>query len=115
MATTFPLSTYPLRDTTRMQDDLVTARDVLDDGNMRIRVLGTDNFQVIRCVFNPMTVASKVTFEAYLRTNVATEFDIVTDSSSPTVTYRGYIWTDPTYQKADGLYTVSFDFRGIIV
>ena len=115
MATTFPLSTYPLRDTTRMQDDLVTARDVLDDGNMRIRVLGTDAFQVIRCVFNPISESAKVTFEAYLRSNTATEFDIVTDTSSPTVTYRGYIWSDPVYAKSSGLYTVSFDFRGIVV
>ena len=115
MATTFPLSTYPLRDSSRMQDDLVTMRDRLDDGSMRIRVLGTSNFSTIRCVFNPMSVASKVTFEAYLRANTATEFDIITDSSSPTITYRGYIWSDPSYTKRDGLYTVSFDFRGVIV
>ena len=115
MATVFPVSTYPLRDSTRMQDDFITARDVLDDGNMRIRVLGGDTFQTVRCVFNPMPIASKVTFEAYLRTNRATEFDLVTDSSSPTVTYRGYIWGDPSYNQDDGLYTVSFEFRGKVV
>lgn len=115
MATTFPLSTYPLRDTTRMEDDLVVERDRLDDGEMRIRVLGTSTFHMIRCVFNPMTAATKVTFEAYLRANASTEFDMVTDTSSPTVTYRGYIWTDPKYAQQDGLYTVSFDFRGKVV
>ena len=115
MATEFPLSTYPLRDSSRMQDDLVTSRDRLDDGNMRIRVLGTDTFHTIRCVFAPMGESTKVTFEAYLRTNKATEFDIVTDSSSPTVTYRGYMWSDPSYSQSNGLYTVSFDFRGKVV
>lgn len=115
MATTFPVSTYPLRETTRTDDDTVVMRDRLDDGNMRIRALGTDTFHNITCVFNPMTVASKVTFQAYLRANMTTEFDIVTDSSSPTVTYRGYIWTDPRYMKDNGLYTVTFDFRGKVV
>lgn len=112
MATTFPLSTYALRDTSNMQDDFVTSRDALDDGNMRIRVLGTDTFHTVRCVFCPMSEATKVTFEAYLRANRATEFDMVIDTSSPTVTYTGYIWSDPQYSQSNGLYTVSFDFRG---
>jgi hypothetical protein len=98
-----------------MQDDFVTMRDRLDDGNPRIRVLGTDDFQIIRCLFNPMSIASKVTFEAYLRANKATEFDIITDDSSPTVTYRGYIWSDPRYALSNGYYTVGFDFRGMVV
>jgi hypothetical protein len=115
MATAFPTSTYPLRDTTRMGDDLVTMRDRLDDGNMRIRVLGTDVFHDISCVFSPMSEASKVTFQAYLQANRATEFTITLDSSSPTVTYQGYIWSDPRYAKDSGLYTVSFDFRGKVV
>jgi len=115
MATAFPTSTYPLRDTTRMQDDYVTMRDRLDDGNPRIRVLGTSIFHEIRCVFNPMSEADKVTFQAYLQTNKATEFTITTDTSSPTVTYQGYIWSDPSFSKDSGLYTVSFDFRGKVV
>ena len=121
MATTFPLSTYPLRESSVMTDDAVMARDILDDGEMRIRQLGASNFATIRCVFNPISVNTKMTFQAYLRLNRATEFDMTVETpaaSSPTIAtkiYRGYIWSDPTYQKQDGLYTVSFDFRGKVV
>jgi len=121
MATTFPLSTYPLRETSVMSDDPVMARDILDDGEMRIRQLGASNFSTIRCVFNPISTDTKITFQAYLRANRATEFDMTIDTpspASPTVTttvYRGYIWSSPTYQMQDGLYTVSFDFRGKVV
>ncbi len=121
MATTFPLSTYPLRDSSVMEDDQVISRDVLDDGEMRIRQLGGSNFATIRCVFTPISVDTKITFQAYLRANRTTEFDMTIDTpsaSSPTVVakiYRGYLWSDPRYQKQDGLYTVSFDFRGKVV
>ena len=116
MATTFPLSTYPLSDKTRMDDDHVVARDRLDDGSMRIRVLGSDTFRIIRCVFEHLTEAQASTFEAYLITNRATEFDMVIDSQSPITTYQGYIWSDPRISVTSGfLYTFQFDFRGKVV
>jgi hypothetical protein len=121
MATTFPLSNYRLRQSSVMSDDPVMARDILDDGEMRIRQLGASNFSTIRCVFNPISTDTKITFQDYLRTNRATEFDMTIDTpspSSPTIVakiYRGYIWSSPTYQKQDGLYTVSFEFRGKVV
>ena len=121
MATTFPLSTYPLRESSVMSDDPVMARDILDDGEMRIRQLGASNFATIRCVFNPISTDTKITFQAYLRANRATEFDMTIDTpspASPTIAakiYRGYIWSNPTYQMQDGLYTVSFDFRGKVI
>ena len=76
MATTFPLTTYPLRDSSVMADDPVMARDILDDGEMRIRQLGASSFATIRCVFNPISTDTKITFQAYLRANRATEFDM---------------------------------------
>jgi hypothetical protein len=116
MATAFPLTTYPLSDRTQFNAEHVVARDVLDDGEMRLRVLGASTYCTIRCVFSPMTKATSDTFEAYLITNRATEFTMVLTDASPTVaTHQGYIWSDPTVSVSNGLYTWSFDFRGKIV
>lgn len=116
MPTTFPLSTYPLSDKTRMDDSQTVARDVLDDGTMRVRVLGSDNFRTIRCVFEHLSASQASTFEAYLNANRATEFDMVIDSESPITTYQGYIWSDPSVSVSHGrLYTFRFDFRGKVV
>lgn len=116
MATTFPLSTYPLSDKTRVSDDQVVSRESMDDGFPRIRVLGSNTFRVISCVFENFTEAQASAFEDYLNTNRSTEFDIVLDSQSPTTTYRGYIWTDPRATVTQGVWwNYTFDFRGQVV
>jgi hypothetical protein len=116
MAIAFPLSTYPLSDRTQINDEHTVARDVLDDGTMRIRVLGDSTFRTVRCVFNYLTESESSTFEQYLITNRATEFTMVLDSQSPTTTYQGYIWSNPSVSVRDGnLYTWQFDFRGKVV
>lgn len=116
MATSFPLSTYPLSDRTQVNEDHVISRDLLDDGEMRVRVLGGSTFRTIRCVFQYLTEAQSSTFEAYLIANRATEFTMVIDSQSPVTTYQGYIWSDPALSVSEGiLYTWSFDFRGKVV
>ena len=55
MATPFPQSTYTISDRTQFNDDHVVSRDLLDDGSMRLRVLGDSSYQIIRCVFEHMT------------------------------------------------------------
>jgi len=116
MATTFPVSTYPLEEATRMEDDDPVMLDVLDDGEMRLRVLGTSSYQRIRCSFTPMTPQQKDTFAAYIRTNRAVEFDLTTDSTSPTILYRGYIVpATARYNPRSGYYSVTMDFRGKVV
>ena len=116
MATAFPLTTYPLSDRTQFNAEHIVARDVLDDGEMRIRVLGASTFVIIRCVFSPMSKATSDVFEAYLITNRSTEFTMVLSDASPTVaTHQGYIWSDPTVSVSNGLYTWSFDFRAKVV
>lgn len=116
MATTFPLSTYPLSDKTRMSDDHTVARDLLDDGTMRVRVLGGSTYRLIRCVFENLTESQASTLEDYLITNRVTEFDMVLDSESPITTYQGYLWGDPQITVAHGvLHSVRVDFRGEVV
>lgn len=116
MATTFDLTTYPLSDRSRFVDDHTVARDLLDDGTMRIRVLGASTFRIIRCVFEHLTEADAATFEAYLITNRATLFDMVFPFDSPVTTYQGYIWSTPQNTVTNGTFhVVSFDFRGVVV
>jgi len=116
MATTFPVSTYPLEEATRMEDDDPVMLDVLDDGEMRMRVLGNSSFHRVRLAFTPMTPQQKDTFATYIRTNRATEFDLTTDSTSPAILYRGYIVPSSTrYNPDNGYYRVTMDFRGKVV
>ncbi len=111
MATAFPVSTYTLSDRTQFSAEHIVARDVLDDGEMRMRVLGGTTFSTIRCVFNPMSQATSDTFGAYLSTNRATEFTMLIGST----THIGYIWSDPALSVSNGLYTWSFDFRAKVL
>ena len=109
----FDLTTYPLSDRTRMVDDLVVARDIMDDGTLGIRVLGGDTFRVIACEFEPMTEATSAAFSSYLITNRATELDMVFTLVSPLETYRGYILTPPQLNVRDGVWHIwRLDFRG---
>jgi len=113
MATTFPLSTYPLSATTGMEDDYAVERDIMDDGEMAVRVMGASTYREFKCVFQPMSLQTSKTFTDYLRTNRATEFDIVTAWSSPQTTYRGYIWSNTQVDASEGnLVIPSFTFRG---
>jgi len=112
MATAFDLTTYPLADRTQFVSDHTAVRDVLDDGNMRIRVLGDDTFRLIRCVFMPMSKSESAAFENYLITNRATDFTMTFAWSSPEDVYTGYIWGDPRLTVNGPLHFWSFDFRG---
>lgn len=114
MATAFDLTTYPLSDRTSFINDKTVMRDILDDGNMRIRVLGGDTFRTINCIFKHMSEATSAAFEAYLITNRATEFTMTMPwSSSPIDIYTGYIFSDPSVTVVDGIWHVwSFQFRG---
>lgn len=116
MATAFDLTTYPLSDATRFINEKNVMRDILDDGNMRIRVLGADSFRTINCVFKHMTEATSAAFEAYLITNRATEFTMTMPwSVSPIDVYTGYIFSDPQMVVVDGfLHVWSFTFRGSV-
>lgn len=112
MATTFPLDTYTLDDTTTFVDSIAYRRDIMDDGSPSITALGNTRYRTMRCVFGPMYGDTSETFETYLITNLATEFDMVYKSN----TYRGYIMSDPKTEPFDGDMTrVSFDFRGYLV
>ena len=115
MATTFPVSTYPLSDRSRFEDDHTIARDMMSDGTMKVRVLGSQTFRTINCVFEHLSTTTFDTFMAYLRTNRATEFDLSIAFASPQETITGYIWSDPRVTVTEGdLYTVSFDLRGYV-
>lgn len=112
MATTFPLSTYPLEDRSTFVDEYRVSRDVLDDGSMSLAVLGDTHYRLVRCVFSPLTAATSATFETYLQTNRSTEFDLVYQG----ITYTGYIWSDIRTEPLEGALTrVSFDFRGEVI
>lgn len=105
----FPLATYPLSDNTNFQDDHTVARDLLDDGEMRIRVMGTDTYETIRLVFAPLDAATAAVLQTYLRTNKTTEFFITYQS----VTYTGFLWSEVRARPFDAiLATVSVAFRG---
>lgn len=113
MPTTFPLSTYPLDSTTGLEDEHTVERDLMDDGEMAVRVLGASTYRIFTCVFTPMSVQTAKTFADYLRTNRATEFDIITAYTSPVTTYRGYIWSNIEEDNTEGNLSVfSFAFRG---
>lgn len=113
MATAFPLATYPLSDKTRTMADYVVSRKRLDDGEPKIRVLGTSTFTLIKCVFENLTEAQSVALENYLITNLATEFTMVVSDLSGANTYQGYFWSDPEDRARDGAWhTVKIDFRG---
>lgn len=115
MATTFPLSTYALSDRSRFIDDHTVARDMMSDGSMKVRVLGSSNYRTINCVFEYLDTTTFQTFMSYLRTNRVTEFDLTISFASPAETLTGYIWSDPRVTPAYGrLYTVDFDFRGVV-
>ena len=109
----FDTTTYPLSDRTRFIDDLTVARDIMDDGEIGIRVLGDSTFRVIVCEFQPMTEAVSAAFSSYLITNRATELDMVFTFGSPLETYRGYIISSPQLVVSNGkLHLWRFDFRG---
>lgn len=113
MATAFNLSTYPLSDQTTLINEKNVMRDILDDGNMRIRVLGGDTFRNISCVFQLMSEATSAAFENYLITNRATEFTMTFTFGSPQDVYTGYIWSEPSVAVIDGIWHQwSFVFRG---
>lgn len=116
MPTEFDQASYPLSDKTTMTSDFVVARDRLDDGTGRIRVLGTSTFRIINCVFENLTEAQSIALENYLIANLATEFTMVVSGLSGSNTYQGYLWSDPYQSVRDGAwYTVKVDFRGEVV
>lgn len=105
----FPLTTYPLSDKTNFRDDHTIARDLLDDGEMRIRVIGTDTYDTLRLVFAPLDDVAAAALQAYLRTNRVTEFYITYQSA----TYTGYLWSEVRARPFDAiLSTISVAFRG---
>ena len=113
MATTFPLSTYPLSDRTRISEDHTVLRDLLDDGTMRVRVVGSSSFAVLSLVWEYLDGSTCDALLSYIKTNRVTEFDITVAYSSPVVTYTGYFWDDPQVTPSQGkLYTVTATFRG---
>ena len=115
MATAFPLSTYPLSDKSTFVDDHSVIRDLLDDGTMRVRVVGDSTYRTIRCVFEHLSSTTLNTFQAYLITNRVTEFTLTIAFSSPSMTYTGYFWSEPQVTVSNGsLYTVTVDFRGSV-
>ena len=113
MATAFDLTTYPLSDQTTFLNEKNVVRDVLDDGNMRLRVLGGDSFRSITCVFQLMSEATSAAFENYLITNRATEFTMTFAFGSPQDVYTGYIWSEPNVTVIDGVWHQwTLTFRG---
>jgi len=115
MATTFPLSTYQLSDRSRFTDEQTVAQDLMSDGSMKVRVLGSSTYRTINCVFEYLDSTTFQTFMSYLRTNRVTEFDMTIAFSSPQETITGYIWSEPRVTVSEGkLYTVDFDFRGAV-
>lgn len=113
MATTFPVSTYPLSDRTRILPQQNIARDMLDDGTPRVRQFSATNHCTVNCVFEYVTGDTVDALLAYLNTNKTTEFDLVIPFSSPVVTVTGYLWSDPDVTVTEGkLYTVSVDIYG---
>jgi hypothetical protein len=116
MATAFPIATYPLGGRTRFVDDHTIKRDVLDDGTMRVRVVGASTYRTISCSFEFISETVSAALEAYLITNRATEFDIPLEFGSPLTTYRGYFWSNATTSVTNGqLHTVTIQFRGAVV
>jgi hypothetical protein len=108
MATTFDVTSYPLEASTRFIHQPRVARDTLDDGSPRIRVLG-DEYAEIDLVFEPMNATTAQAFEGYIYTNIATEFDITHRGA----TYRGYLWSDLQTDDTLGGGTIfSIRFRG---
>lgn len=108
MATTFDVTSYPLDAATRFSHQPRVARDVLDDGSPRVRVLG-DDYAEIDLVFEPMDSSTAQAFEGYIYTNIATEFDITHRGA----TYRGYLWSDLQTDESLGRLTVfTIRFRG---
>jgi len=109
----FDLTTYPLATETFMADDLNVARDIMDDGTLGIRVLGSSAYRTISCVFEHMDAATSAAFAAYLVTNRATELDMLFGFRSPQDTYRGYIWGNPSFTVVEGVWHVwTMEFRG---
>lgn len=117
MATTFPVSTYPLNDRTRITGAKPVKRDIMDDGTPRFRSLGDGNYRMLRIVFNPLTEQEMQDLLDYLNTNKATEFDVAMPFGSPIQNYTGYFWNEPnvsTYQGSAKDFTVSVDFYGSV-
>lgn len=109
MATTFNLTTYPLDDSTSFRDIDGTRLTVFDDETVALQDTGNEARE-IRCKFSPMSAADGQTLVAYLRTNKATEFDIVIEG----ITYRGYFYGPRDIKNFDGDFvTVSARFRGV--
>lgn len=116
MATTFPVSTYPLSSDTRFEDEHLVEVDVFDDGTMQSRQLSSSTFRVINCAFEPMPIQTAKTFEEYLRTNRGIEWDLSIEYGSPQTIYRGYIVSEIDVDPGEGnLYMVKFRFRGKVV
>ena len=112
MPTAFDVTTYPLSADTKAPRGATIARDILDDGSPRIRVLGGE-FATVELFFNPMDSVKAQSFEAYISANYATEFDITIRGT----TYRGYIWSDLSDDASKGSNAVMYqlDFRGKVV
>lgn len=113
MATTFPVSTYPLSDRTRILPQQNIARDMLDDGTPRVRQLSATNHCMVNCVFEYVSGATADALLTYLNTNKTTEFALVIPFSSPVVTVTGYLWSDPDVSVSNGkLYTIQVNLYG---
>lgn len=109
MATTFPITTYPILQSEDEQTLFSgVLRDKSDDGTPYVRSISTSQWREIPLNFSPLTEANSKTLVQYLFDNAATLFDLAMQG----YTITGYLWSEPTLRKVDGQWWVSILFYG---
>lgn len=110
MATTFPVSTYPLiQDAGAADHDAqIVIRDIMDDGSPRVRVMGSDTWVERPMAFIPMSADDAALLVDYLTANAGTLFSVTYMSG----TWEGYLWSDPKTNMKSGKWFVTTSFYG---
>ena len=105
MSVSLPTGYYLTRDSSI---DVYTneIHDKMDDGTMRTRILGSEIFEDIRCVFPALTQAQYLSFKGFVASNRGTDIDIPIDGQD----YTGRITSGLSVTRRGRLFVVSFTY-----
>ena len=112
MSTPFPVDQFPLlQGAGQAGHEDGVKRDIMDDGEGRLRVTRTDQYTKLPLHFQPMYESDASALLAFLRANPTTVFAL--DYSGET--WEGELWSVPTSEKSDGMWWVQSSFRGKLI
>ncbi len=103
MSVAFP-SQYYLTKESSVEVSTNETHDVMDDGALRSRILGSTIYESIRCVLPYLSQADYLSFKTFVTSNRGTDITMTLDGAS----YTGRITSGLSVQKRGGWFRVSF-------